>query len=96
MRFVFIISGKRCDCDGGVTGGGGFAALGPGAEVAECGVGEKVSCRRAGRVKMDKDKNVVKDNNNAPAKNGVLLADMDVLYIAEEEGLIDVYRGVLL
>ena len=46
MRFVFIISGKRCDCDGGVLGGGGFAALGPGAEVAECGVGEEVSCKR--------------------------------------------------
>lgn len=45
---------------------------------------------------MDKDKIVVKDNNNVPAKNEVLLADMDVLYIAEEEGLIDVYRGVLL
>ncbi len=29
---------------------------------------------------MDKDKIVVKENNNAPAKNGVLLADMDVLY----------------
>ena len=29
---------------------------------------------------MDKDKIVVKDNNNVPAKNGVLLADMDVLY----------------
>ena len=28
---------------------------------------------------MDKDKIVVKDNNNVPAKNGVLLADMDVL-----------------
>ena len=43
MRFVFIISGKRCDCDCGVLGGGGFAALGPGAEVAECGVGEEKS-----------------------------------------------------
>ena len=30
MRFVFIISGKRCDYDGGVTDGGGCAALGPG------------------------------------------------------------------
>ena len=29
---------------------------------------------------MDKDKIVVKENNNVPAKNGVLLADMDVLY----------------
>ena len=45
MRFVFIISGKRCDCDGGVTGGGGVA-VGPGAEVTECGVGEEVSCKR--------------------------------------------------
>ena len=47
MRFVFIISGKRCDCDCGVLGGGGCAALGPGAEVAECGVGEKVSCKQS-------------------------------------------------
>ena len=46
MRFVFIIFGKRCDCDCGVLGGGGCAALGPGAEVAECGVGEEVSCKR--------------------------------------------------
>lgn len=48
MRFVFIISGKRCDCDcgvmgGGVTDGGGYAALGPGAAVVECGVGEEKS-----------------------------------------------------
>ena len=43
MRFVFIISGKRCDYDGGVTDGGGCAALGPGAEVADCGVGEEKS-----------------------------------------------------
>ena len=43
MRFVFIISGKRCDCDGGVTGGGGCAAFGPGTEVAECGVEEEKS-----------------------------------------------------
>ena len=55
MRFVFIIFGKRCDCDGGVTGGGvtdggGYAALGPGAEVAECGVGEEV---REGYLPMD-------------------------------------------
>ena len=42
MRFVFIISGKRCDCDCGVLGGGGVA-FGPGAEVAECDVGEEKS-----------------------------------------------------
>ena len=42
MRFVFIISGKRCDCDCGVMGGGGVA-VGQGTEVAECGVGEEVS-----------------------------------------------------
>ena len=45
MRFVFIISGKRCDCDCGVTGGGGVA-VGQGTEVADCGVGEEVSCKR--------------------------------------------------
>ena len=43
MRFVFIISGKRCDCDCGVTDGGGYAALGAGAAVVECGVGEEKS-----------------------------------------------------
>ena len=42
MRFVFIISGKRCDCDCGVTGSGGCAALGRGAEVADCSVGAKL------------------------------------------------------
>ena len=51
MRFVFIISGKRCDCDGGVTGGGGVA-VGQGAEVAECGVGEEVSCKRGFEIYM--------------------------------------------
>ena len=52
MRFVFIISGKRCDYDGGVTGGGGCAALGRGAEVADCSVGEEVSCKRGFEIYM--------------------------------------------
>ena len=36
----------------GVLGGGGCAALGPGAEVAECGVGEEVSCKRGFEIYM--------------------------------------------
>ena len=52
MRFVFIISGKRCDYDGGVTDGGGCAALGPGAEVADCDVGEELSCKRGFEIYM--------------------------------------------
>ena len=36
----------------GVLGGGGCAALGSGAEVAECGVGEELSCKRGFEIYM--------------------------------------------